>query len=67
MIQVINLIGTKSLELILARDIAGNSPLMKSVLQKRNSISQHFWDIIIKAAGCFYFYYLLGTLLWKEN
>jgi hypothetical protein len=64
MIQVINLIGTKSLELILARDIAGNSPLMKSVLQKRNSISQHFWDIIIKAAG---FYYLLGTLLWKEN
>jgi hypothetical protein len=51
MIQVISLIGTKSLELILARDEAGNSPLMKSVLQKRNSISQHFWDIIIKAAG----------------
>ncbi len=59
MIQVINQIGAKSLELILARDKAGNSPLMKSVLQKRNAISQHFWDIIMKAAGCFYFYYFL--------
>jgi hypothetical protein len=55
MVEVINLIGAKSLELILARDIAEKSPLMKSVLQKRNFISQHFWDIIIKAAGCIYF------------
>jgi hypothetical protein len=61
MIQVINLIGTKSLELILARDKAGNSPLMKSVLQKRDFIIQHFWNFIITAAG-FYHYSECGLM-----
>jgi len=49
--QVINKIGPFSIDLILSRDRAGNSSLMTSILQKRETICKCFWDFIVKETG----------------
>ena len=50
-VQVINELGPFSLDLILSRDKAGNSPFVMSLLQKRNIISKYFWGFILREAG----------------
>jgi hypothetical protein len=45
-ISLINLLGPKSLSLIVERDLAGNSSLMTSVLQKRDGLTSDFWQYI---------------------
>jgi hypothetical protein len=50
-VQVINQLGPSSLDLILSRNKAGNSPLMTSIIQKRDEISKYFWTVIVNEAG----------------
>ena len=50
---IIRLVGESSLELILARDTTGNSPLMATVGQKKTRISRALWNFIVEKSGSF--------------
>jgi len=46
-------LGSSALDLILSRDISGNSPFMTSLHQKTETqtLSKHFWNFIVAEAG----------------
>ena len=49
--HVFELLGDDSLELTLARDLAGNSPLMTAVRQEKMDVANCLWSHILKKSG----------------